>query len=146
MESNNQEQPAHKTCTCPTQLAAATWQCEELRRDMMTNRVVPKSKRSKTSSDDSNLARGPVRARGDEDIREETIKPKFKCVNLCNVDVQNMESKLIENDPTFEVTSSQQSGETRQALKTHQHQRMRYITESLRILQRSCQHSWRQTS
>ena len=44
MESEIQEQPAQKTCTCWTPVAAAaTWQCEELRRDMMTNKVVQKS-------------------------------------------------------------------------------------------------------
>ena len=44
MESEIQEQPAQKTCTCWTPVAtAATWQCEVLRRDMMTNKVVQKS-------------------------------------------------------------------------------------------------------
>ena len=32
-------------------------------------------------------------------IREETQKQKLTCLILCNVNVQNMESKLIENDP-----------------------------------------------
>ena len=81
--------------------------------------------RCKTSSDDCNLVRGTMRARGDEELREETRKPKLKCLNLCNVDVQNMESKLIENDPTSVVTTSKHPGETRQALKTCQHERMR---------------------
>ena len=38
-------------------------------------------------------------------------KPKLRCLSQCNVDVQNMKCELIENDPTFEVTSSQQSGD-----------------------------------
>ena len=56
---------------------------------------------SKTCSVDSNLARGTVTARGDQEIREETKKPKLKCLNLCNVDVENMESLLVENDRTL---------------------------------------------
>ena len=67
--------------------------------------------KSKTSNDDSNLVRGAVMARGGEEIKEETKKPKLKCLSQCNVDVQNLECELIENDPTFEVTSSQQSGD-----------------------------------
>ena len=43
---------------------------------------------------------------------------------LYNVDVQNMESMFIENDPTFAVTSSQQSAETRHAWKIHQHEKI----------------------
>ena len=48
-------------------------------------------------------------------IREETQKQKLTCLILCNVGVQNMENKLIENDPTSLVTISQQSGETQEA-------------------------------
>ena len=47
--------------------------------------------------------------------REETQKQKLKCLTLCNVDVQNMENKLSENDPTSLVTISQQSAETQEA-------------------------------
>ena len=76
-------------------------------------------RRSKASSDDSNLARCTVRARGDEEIREETKKPTLKCLNMCSVQVQNMASKLMENDPTFVVTSCQQLERERlQALDT----------------------------
>ena len=86
--------------------------------------------RAETSSDDSNLVRGTVRTRGGEKIRTEITKPKLKCLNLCNVDVQNMESMFIENDPTFVVTSSQQSAETRQAWKTHQHEKTKCFTDA----------------
>ena len=70
-----------------------------------------------------------MRARGDEEIREETKKPKLECLNLHNVDLRNMESKLIDNDQTYAVTSSQQSGETRQASKKHQHGKMKYFID-----------------
>ena len=40
-----------------------------------------------------------------------------------------MECELIENDSTFLVTSSQQSGETRQAWMTHQHEKMKYFID-----------------
>ena len=73
--------------------------------------------------------RDTVRARGDEEIREETQKSKLKCLNLCNVYVQNMERKLIEDDPTFVVTSSQPSRETRRTLNKHQHELMRYFID-----------------
>ena len=40
-----------------------------------------------------------------------------------------MESKLIENDPMFVVTSSQRPGETQQSLKTHPHDQMKYFID-----------------
>ena len=67
--------------------------------------------RSATSRYDSNLVRGTVRPRGDEGVKEETKKPKLKCLILCNV-VQKMESKLIENNPTSVATRGQHQGET----------------------------------
>ena len=93
----------------------------------MTKEVVQKSKRSKTSGDDSSLVRGTVRTRGDEEIMEETKKPKRKCLKFCNVYVEKMESKLIEIDPTLVVTSNQQSAETREAWKIDQHEKMKYF-------------------
>ena len=70
-ESKSEEHPAQRAWTCPTPVAAAaTWQREERRGDMMTKEVVQKSKRSKTSGDDSSLVRGTVRTRGDEGIRK----------------------------------------------------------------------------
>ena len=105
--------------------AAATWQLRGTSKRHDDEQSCAEVKRSKTSSDDSNSVRDTLRALGDEEIREETKKPMLKCLNLCNVDVQNVESKLIENEPTFVKTSSQHSGEARQALKTHQHKRIR---------------------
>ena len=58
---------------------------------MMTNKVVKKSKRSNTSSDDSKSG-------------EETKKQKIRCLNQCNLDGRNVEGKLVENDPTFVVS------------------------------------------
>ena len=52
-------------------------------------------------------------------------KPALKCLNQRNVDVQNMDSKLIENHPAFVITSNQQSAETRSAWKTHEHEKMK---------------------
>ena len=113
-EGKSQEQPAQKTCTCPSpEAAAATWHDKE----------------QGTRSDESNLVRGTLRARGDEKIREETKKPKPKCLNQCNVDVQNMENKLIEKDPTFVVSSSQQSGEKRQAWKRQNPEKTKYFID-----------------
>ena len=44
-ESKSQEQPVKKTCVCPTPVAAAaTWQCDDFRRYMMTHKVVQESK------------------------------------------------------------------------------------------------------
>ena len=68
----------------------------DLRRNVMTNKIMHKSKGQRPSTDNSNLARGRVRSRGDEEIGEESIA----------------------NDPTLVVVSSQSLGETRQALKT----------------------------
>ena len=41
-------------------------------------------------------------------IREETQKQKLKCLTLCNVDVQNMESKLIEQSGETQDTSTRE--------------------------------------
>ena len=70
----------------------------------MTKKVVKKSKRSKLSTDDSNLMRGTARTRSGEDIGEETQQPKIRCLSLCSVDSLDNEVKLVENDPTFVVT------------------------------------------
>ena len=49
--------------------------------------------RFKTSSDDSNLMRGKVRTRNDEEIGDGTKKPKLMSLNPCNVDIQNVEEQ-----------------------------------------------------
>ena len=64
----------------------------------MTNKVVKKSKRSRTSIYDNNLMRGTVRARSDKEIAEETLKPKIRCLNQCDLHNKEIESKLVEND------------------------------------------------
>ena len=92
----------------------------------MTNRVVQKSKVPRQAAMTATWGLGTVRARGDDETRGETKKPKLKSLNPCNVEVQSMESTLIVYDPTFVVTSSQQPGETRQVLQTRQHARMRF--------------------
>ena len=87
--------------------------------------------RSKTSSDDCNLVRSTVRSRNDEEIFEDTKKPKIRCLNLWNVEGRYTEGKVVENDPTFIVTNSQlPRRETRQAVKTHQHDYMKYFTDA----------------
>ena len=53
--------------------------------------------RSTTSSDDSNLMRGTVMTRNDEEIGEEATKPKFKCLNFCNVDNRDISGRSGRN-------------------------------------------------
>ena len=54
---------------------------------------------------------------------------KIKCLNPCNVDDRDMEDKHVENDPTFVVTSNPHPRETRQAVKVHQHDNMKYFID-----------------
>ena len=73
----------------------------------------------RTIRDDSNLMCVTVEIRSDEEIGKETKTPKIRCLNLCNVDVRDIEVKLVENDQTFVVTSNQHPRERRRASKTH---------------------------
>ena len=106
-ESKSQEQPAQKTCTCPTPsrstssnktMRGTSKRCDD-------EQVRAEVKRPKASSGGRNLMRGALRVRGDEEIREETKKPKLKCLS--------MESKLIEDDPTFVVTGNNRESHVR---------------------------------
>ena len=127
-ESKRQQQPHRKTCAhvCSQQqqhgtarnFVIKTHYNEQGRAEVI---------RSKTSSDDSNLSVAQwAAARGDEGYQgrnhEATARgsDKFErsSQHLCNVEWNlkpEHEGKLIENDPTFVVTTSQQSAETRQA-------------------------------
>ena len=60
------------------------------------NKVVQKPKGARQAATTATWC--VAQSRGDEKIRK---KQKRKCLNFCNVDVRNMESKLIENDPTL---------------------------------------------
>ena len=52
-----------------------------------------------TSKSRDVLKYGPqVTARGDKQLMEESKNPKLQCLSPCNVDVQNLERKLIVND------------------------------------------------
>ena len=43
--------------------------------------------------------------------------------------IETFEAKLVENDPTFVVTSNQHARETRQALMIHQHDNINYFID-----------------
>ena len=61
----------------------------------------------KTCCNNSILTASTVRTRSDEEIGEETKKPKLRCLTHCNIDIRNLEDKLVEDDPVFVVTGSQ---------------------------------------
>ena len=98
-------------------------------------------RRSETSSDDSNLMRGTVRSRTENEIGEETKKQIMRCLNRCNVDDREIEGKLVDHDPTSVVTVNQHSGDTRHALKIHQHDNVKCnIVVEERGISKACSH------
>ena len=74
--------------------------------------------------------RGTVRTPNDDEIGAETKKQKNQVLEqTCNVDDRDTESKLVDNDLTFSVTSNQHPRETRQGLKIHQRDNMKYFID-----------------
>ena len=72
---------------------------------------------------------GTVRTRSDEEIGEETKKPKLRCLNGCNVDIQDMEGKLVENGPTFVVTRTTPERDTAKSGDTSTRENMKYFID-----------------
>ena len=86
--------------------------------------------RSETSSGDSNLSVAQWWLEVMKDVREETMKPQLKCLSLCAMSRFRIWRQAHRERPDICCHDQPTIGrEIRQALKTRQHEKMKYFID-----------------